>query len=85
MHFLTFSVFVCLTVLTCFNNVFYTSAAQDWELLDETLLSEDNKELLEVIHKYDNQTDDLVKVRLKREKNSFCNFIFYFVDWQRFG
>ena len=78
MHFLTFSVFVCLTV-------FYTSAAQDWELLDETLLSEDNKELLEVIHKYDNQTDDLVKVRLKREKNSFCNFIFYFVDWQRFG
>ena len=78
MHFVLFSVFVSIVLLTSLNKVCDTSAARDWGLLDKTLSSGDNKELLEVIDKYDNQTGDLVKVRLKQIKFFLFSFRFYF-------
>ena len=54
------------------------SVATDWSLLDKAMISTNNKELLSVIKNYENQTRDLVQVRLNKNKLGSILFLFLF-------
>ena len=54
------------------------SVATDWSLLDEATISTENKELLAVIKNYENQTRDLVQVRLNYKKKKLGSVLLGF-------